>query len=448
MKKSGKYLRAHGLGSQIVLLVVLAVMLTFALYAVLSLDIWRKSGPPQNKNPQQAALDLVLRPLARADVYDPRTDEMISAANTLAPELMLRVVTATNTPPRTEWMPVDGRLQEFLTRLKAVGYSVNRDTGDLFVIELKNGTILASELFPPIPPPRKPNLLSSSLVSGEGLLLLLVIIPLVLFWVANKIARQLRVFATAADKFSIEGPHEPLPENGAAEIRMAARAFNRMRDRLVQFSVDRTRMLAAIGHDLRTPVTRMRLRTDHIEDPELRTDMLRDISRMDSMIDSVLSFLRDGRSNEDRTIVDGQSLVYSLGNEFADIGSEIEVVATQNIQLNIDVDAITRALENLLHNSFRQAKNVRLTLHTMDDEHISIDVEDDGPGIPSELREEYLKPFVSGIVANSDREGHFGLGLSIANSIAVAHGGRLELLDSDMGGVLARMVLPKTSPQG
>lgn len=106
------------------------------------------------------------------------------------------------------------------------------------------------------------------------------------------------------------------------------------------------------------------------------------------------------------------------------------------------MNAITRALENLLHNSFRQAKNVRLSVQIFGNDFVVIDVDDDGPGIPIEQREEYLKPFVTSSRMGGG-EGKFGLGLSIAHAIAKNHGGRLELADSDMGGARVRLILPK-----
>lgn len=448
MKNIFRFVWPPTLGSQVIGLVVLAVMFTFAIYAVLSLDLWQERGPPPRVRPQQAALDLALRPLAALRQRDQEREALILSANVLAPDLNLREVTEENAPPRSEWVPLEGGFKTFLDRLHAVGFSATSGQGGvekepIFIAELQNGMIIASNLFPPIPPPRRPNLLSSSLVTGEELILLLVILPLILLWAASRISMQLRSFARAAEEFSMEGDHAPLVEMGSAEIRTAVRAFNRMRDRLVEYAMDRTRMLSAIGHDLRTPVTRLRLRAEFIEDGELREGITRDIARMDSMIDSALSFFRDGQAEVKYALFSVRSLLQTICDDFADMGAKIKCVAEADAQITGDAEAIERAVENLLHNSTKHAKTVHLTLDNSDSEFIFIDVDDDGPGIPGELREKYVQPFVRGDDTDDDNRRHFGLGLSITNAIATAHGGTLELSKSKLGGLRARISLPR-----
>lgn len=448
MKNFFRFVWPPTLGSQVIGLVVLAVTFTFAIYAVLSLDLWQDSAPPTRVKPQQAALDLVLRPLANSPKRDDRLKTFIQSANVLAPDLNLREVNDENTPPRSEWVPLKGELEVFLDRLQAVGYSAksHQKVGEgsaVFIAELQNGTIIASDIFPPTPPPRKPNLPSSGLLTGEQLILLLIILPIALLWAASRISSQLRSFARAAEDFSMEGNHAPLDETGPAEIRTAVRAFNRMRDRIAEIATDRTRLLSAIGHDLRTPVTRLRLRAEFIDDGELREGIKRDVARMDSMIDSALSFFRDGRAELKHTLFSARSLLQTISDDFADMGSKIKCTAKQDAQIDADSDAIERAIENLIHNSIKHAKTVHLTLDTSDPEFIFIDVDDDGPGIPSALRQEYMQPFVSGADTDDDTRRNFGLGLSITNAIANAHGGTLELSESTLGGLRARISLPR-----
>lgn len=436
------------LGSQVFALVVLAVAFTFAIYTILSLDLWREKGPSTGVKPQQAVLDLALRPLARSLQKDPRLEEFIRSANFLAPALNLREVNDKNVPARTLWTPLEGEIVRFLTRLHAVGYSAPKGGGStsndlVFIAELQNGTILASDLFPPIPPPRKSNLLSSSMVPGEALILLLVVLPIALLWAANKISLQLRGFAQAAEEFSMEGNHDPLLENGPAEIRMAVRAFNRMRDRIAKFATDRTKMLTAIGHDLRTPVTRIQLKTEFIADGELREGITRDIARMDAMINSALSFFQNGHADTNSALFSVQSLLQTICDDFADTGSKVLFTSDGDVQIKADADAIERAVENLLHNGIGHAKTVKLNLNTSDPEFIAIEIDDDGPGIPPDLRKEYIQPFVRGADTGENSGRHFGLGLSITNEIANAHDGRLELSDSDLGGLRARIILPR-----
>lgn len=434
------------LGSQFMGLIILAVVATFALYGVLSLDLWRDPEPPGRKNPQQAVLDLVLRPIAGAPANDPKTAALFQSANVLAPDLDLRVVTADNAPPRKDWVPLSGGLESFMARIHATGFAAQSGESSVFIAELQNGTIIAANLFPPVPPPRRSKLLAASFLRGEELILLLIILPIALLWAASRLSTRLRAFARAAEEFSMEGNHDPLPETGPEEIRIATRAFNRMRERLAKFSTDRTRMLSAIGHDLRTPVTRMRLRAEFIKDDELREGITRDIARMDVMIESALNFFRDGRADGTRSLVDIPSLLQTLCDNFTELDGDIlcdlNLSSSQKIQVNADPGALERALENLVHNGLKHAAKVRVSLHVLEANRIAIDVDDDGPGIPPDMRADYLKPFISGDQTGHESERAFGLGLSISSMIANAHGGTLELSDSAMGGLRARLILP------
>lgn len=434
------------LGTQIIVLVVLAVAFTFGLYAILALDLWHEKGPPRNVRPQQAVLDLVLRPQARRRQADPRLSEIITAANLLAPDLKLVQTTTDNTPPRENWTVVDGGMAKFMDRLHATGYTAKTsDTSpETFVIELQNGTILSSKIFPPVPPPRKSKLLSAGWFSPNRLLILLFVLPIALFWAARKISIQLREFALAAENFSMEGSHTYLAESGPEELQSVARSLNRMRDRIIKHGKDRTRMLSAIGHDLRTPVTRMRLRAEFIKDTDMREGLLKDIGRMDRMIESALSFFRGSRADADRATLDLQSLVQTLCDNNADLGASVACAPGPSLTLLADTDALERAIENLIHNSLRHAKNVRVGLSLTDPNHVSIDIDDDGPGIDPDHRASLLEPFNGGAKSGAAIKGEerFGLGLSIASAIAQAHGGTLVLSDSDMGGLKASIILP------
>src|SRR5207237_9765247 len=158
------------------------------------------------------------------------------------------------------------------------------------------------------------------------LLFAVISVTLLGVWAARALAAPLSSFASAAESFSLNGAASPLPERGPEEIRSVARALNRMRARITGLIDDRTKMLAAISHDLRTPITRMRLRSEFIEDETHRSRMLDDLDQMRSMLESVLSFLRNGRRLEQMTLVDIASTLQLVTDQFTDIGRKVAYV--------------------------------------------------------------------------------------------------------------------------
>ncbi|WP_172300551.1 HAMP domain-containing sensor histidine kinase [Pseudoruegeria sp. HB172150] len=449
MKKLMRLVWPARLGTMVVGLVAISLMFAMGLYALMTVEPLQDKGPPKRIKPQQAVLDLVYRPLANLPAGDPRLDRAIEAANVLAHDLNLRKVTEFELPPRSDWEPAGAEFANILNKRGVVGYTVPATDPEAFqptvLIELPSGTILASAIYPPIPPPKKSVLFSTSIVGGEELILLLIILPIGLLLIAGRISRQLRRFAKAAEEFSSERRHEPLEVSGPAEIRTAARAFNRMRDRIAEYSAGQTKLLASIGHDLRAPVTRLRLRIEFVLDPELRAGMVRDLARLESMIDSALSFLRDGHSTNVQETFSVRSLLQTVSDSYTEVGKNLLFEAPRDSQILGDPEAIERAIENLIGNAFKHADTVRLSLDLSDDDTVSILVDDDGPGIPPEKREMYMRPFASGTEPDENGRISFGLGLPITDAIAKAHQGRLELLESVMGGLRARLTFPKAA---
>ncbi len=274
------------------------------------------------------------------------------------------------------------------------------------------------------------------------LLFAVICVSLLGLWAARALTAPLSSFAKAAESFSLNGAAAPLPERGPEEIRSVAKALNRMRERITALIDDRTKMLAAISHDLRTPITRMRLRSEFIEDESQRGRMLHDLDQMRSMLESVLSFLRNDRKLESMTLVDIASTLQLVTDQFSDMGHKVTYDGPAHAMAMVRPDDLHRSVTNLTENAVRFGAEVTIRLRSTSDT-LTIDVEDDGPGISDERKNVMLEPFVRGDEArNMDDVTGFGLGLSIARAIVLAHGGELSLHDRRPHGLIVRIELP------
>ncbi|GAU86033.1 ATP-binding protein [Bosea sp. BIWAKO-01] len=296
------------------------------------------------------------------------------------------------------------------------------------------------------PPPRPVSILVVATIIVLGLN-----IGALTLWASRGITAPLARFASAAEEFSIDRDPAPLPEEGPLEVRTAARALNRLRDRIHALFADRTRMLAAISHDLRTPITRMRLRVEFIEDHVLRAQFTRDLEHMGTMVQGALSYLRDVDRRQQRSAVDLSSLLQTIADEFSDIGKATRYEGPRRLVATGDAQQLERAVTNLVENAVRHGTQVIIRLRDETDA-LLIEVADDGPGIPQADRLRLLEPFMRGDEARGriDSEG-FGLGLAITRSIAAAHDGELTLHDNQPRGLLARISLPRqaaAAPEG
>jgi signal transduction histidine kinase len=304
-------------------------------------------------------------------------------------------------------------------------------------IGLPDGTMISADILPDRPRP--------PFLGGPWMMTLLfavISVTLLGLWAARALTAPLSSFARAAESFSLNGAAAPLPERGPEEIRSVARALNRMRERITGLIDDRTKMLAAISHDLRTPITRMRLRSEFIEDETHRSRMLDDLDQMRAMLESVLSFLRNDRRLEAMTLADIASTLQLITDQFGDMGRKVAYDGPAHAMATVRPDDLHRAVTNLVENAVRFGAEAVIRLRISADQ-LTIDVEDDGPGISDALKQNMLEPFVRGDEArNMDEAAGFGLGLSITNSIATAHGGTLSLHDRQPHGLVVRMRLP------
>jgi two-component system osmolarity sensor histidine kinase EnvZ len=250
--------------------------------------------------------------------------------------------------------------------------------------------------------------------------------------------RAIRRLATAAEAFGMGRDIGPIRPEGATEVRQAATAFNRMQERVRRFLVQRTEMLAGVSHDLRTPLTRLRLALAMMPArDELRQDvaeMNADVEEMERMVSGYLAFAR-GEGTEQAEPVNLSLVLEEVAAGARRSGAEVAVDAPEALTLSLRADAVRRAITNLVDNARRHAHRVALAAMTQG-RMVFVTVDDDGPGIPPERRESVFRPF------ESDSTGGTGLGLTIARDIVRAHGGEIVLEDSPLGGLRARIRLP------
>jgi signal transduction histidine kinase len=261
---------------------------------------------------------------------------------------------------------------------------------------------------------------------------------------ARGITGPLSRLVTAADALGRGLPHEPLPESGARELKRAARAFNSMRDRLRRYLDSRTRVLAAMSHDLRTPITRLRLRAESLSPPQLRHQFVRDLESMQMMVQGALDMLRGLESTEPVQPVNLAALLEALRDDYESLGLPIEIEGRIERPLACRPQALRRLLTNLLDNARQYAHQVGVRVEEADNE-VVLHIADDGPGIPEAELERVMEPYYR-VEASRDRAtGGTGLGLSIARDIAQGHGGQLALRNRREGGLEATIHIPRQS---
>jgi signal transduction histidine kinase len=253
-------------------------------------------------------------------------------------------------------------------------------------------------------------------------------------WAVTLAVRPLRRLSDAADRFGADVNAAPMPETGPREVRQAAAAFNRMQRRLRQFITDRTRMLAAISHDLRTPLTRMRLRTEMVEDNEQRTKMLSDLSEMEDMIGATLAFAHEESADEKSQPLDLRILLETIAADAQESGEPASLTTGEATVVPMRPRALKRALVNIVDNAWRYGGSAEIVL-ARDSEDAIITVADHGPGIPEAEREAVLRPFYRCETSRSRDTGGIGLGLSIASDTISAHGGTIALSETAGGGL-------------
>lgn len=271
--------------------------------------------------------------------------------------------------------------------------------------------------------------LTAALLSGLALLL------------ARRIARPMIQLSAAAEALGRGEDARLVPEAGPEDIRRMAAAFNVMQERLQRFVSDRTAMLAAIGHDLRTPITSLRLRAEFIKDRDERERFLTTLDEMQTMTEATLSFAREQAVGEPTRPVDVAALTESICADLADLGRDVHFEGTDRLPYRCRPGSLGRAVRNLIENAVRYGERAHVSVRP-DADGLRIIIEDDGPGIAESNVERAFKPFVRLETSRSRETGGSGLGLSIARTIARSHGGDVVLTNRKEGGLRAVIELP------
>ncbi|WP_394560081.1 ATP-binding protein [Aquipseudomonas alcaligenes] len=385
---------------------------------------WVSATPPQAPEVwwREARAHLI-KPLPRAKELN--EDAKADLARLISP----LSETLGEVPPWTDLQPQDWPLSRSAHYLAVDGVGLMGLT-----VRLENGVWLNAAYAKSM----RNSLLSPQALWSLGITALA--LSLIAVLVSRNIARPMQRLAVAAELLGRGEAVPPLPESGPDDIRQTAEAFNRMQSRVQRFIDDRTRMLAAIGHDLRTPLTSLRLRAEFVSDPEIQEKMLATIEEIRSMTEAAIAYAREEATAEETRAVNVTALVESLCDDLAELGMQVSFLGGPKLIYRCRPDGLRRALRNLIENAVRYGERARVGLsHSR--EGIDILIEDDGPGIPLDAQEQVFMPFYRLEDSRNRDTGGLGLGLSIARSIVRHHGGDIRLSNSHSG-LQALIVLP------
>ena len=302
-------------------------------------------------------------------------------------------------------------------------------------VQLPEGSWLNVETGLPLASP------AAVLPSLVGTGVMAVAIGVIVVLMIRRMTRPMADLAAAAERLGRGEEVPPLPERGPEDVRQTTRAFNRMHARLQRFVQDRTRMLAAISHDLRTPLTSLRLRAEFVEDEETRAKILETLDEMQRMTEATLAFAREEARREDTRPVDLAALVESVCEDLRDLDLDVIYGGPPRLLYPCRSVSLKRALRNLIENAVTYGARARVTLQQAPAE-VRVVIDDDGPGIPEADFERVFAPFVRLEDSRSRDTGGIGLGMAIARSIARGHGGDVTLANRAEGGLRVTLHLP------
>ena len=253
--------------------------------------------------------------------------------------------------------------------------------------------------------------------------------------------RSIAELAQSAEDFGKGVDNKVFKPYGSVEVRRAGFAFMKMKERIQRQISERTQMLAGVSHDLRTPLTRMKLQLAMMKNVEEKDEFLADITEMEKMLDGYLSFV-NGEGGEASTFVDMNEMILSIINKFRNTKAMIRYSTNDQVSaIQGREQALKRALTNIISNAFNYGKTIAVNLES-NNSRMEITVDDDGPGIPEDKREDVFKAFYRIDNSRNKETGGVGLGLAIAKDIITSHGGKIELSDSDMGGLRVLISIP------
>lgn len=277
------------------------------------------------------------------------------------------------------------------------------------------------------------------LLSMEVMIMMAV---LLFFWIIHHYTVPFTKFAAAAERLGIDLGTEPLPITGPKVARMAAEAINKMQARIQDLIQARTQMLAAISHDLRTPITRLKLRSQLSNDPEQFSKIAKDLDEMETMIAETLAFARDDSKTEKRIKLDLASLLAAICEDYVEMQHAVTYqVPNERLPVRAGAVSLQRVFSNLIGNALKYAGDAEIALVRAADEVI-VTICDHGPGIPKDQLTKVFLPFYRSEVSRSRKTGGIGLGLAVAQDIIMTHGGRISIENRQVQGVCVTVVLP------
>jgi signal transduction histidine kinase len=272
-------------------------------------------------------------------------------------------------------------------------------------------------------------------------LLTMLLVTAALWFGLRRITGPLRQLSQAAEEFGIDGPTPAMPQDGPAEVRALSEAMAQMQARISGMVAERTRMLAALGHDLRSPITALRLRAEMVDDDETRERMGATLDEMQDMVEATLAYARGILPDQPTEMTDLAALLADLARELGETGPAVTLLQIDAVTVPLRRTPMRRALRNLIENAQRYGNGAELSLIRGAD-RIEIAIDDHGPGIPDADLDRVFTPFTRLETSRSRETGGVGLGLSIAQAIVRAHGGTVRLSNREGGGVRARVTLP------
>jgi signal transduction histidine kinase len=275
-----------------------------------------------------------------------------------------------------------------------------------------------------------------------NMLITFVVLSVLSFFAMRWVTRPLHRLAQAAEDLGRDINRPPLPESGPREVRRAARAFNAMQERLSRYIRTRTGILTAMSHDLKTPITRLRLRAELLEQNETREKFVRDLGEMESMVNSTLGYMRGLDDREPLRAIDVRALVEALQADAEELGKPVRIVGHPVGPFFGKPEGLKRCLQNLLDNALRYGRDVELEIDDSANALV-LHIRDRGPGIPEHQLERVFEPFYRLEASRNPGTGGTGLGLSIARNLAQSMGGDVTLRNRESGGLEATMALPR-----
>lgn len=427
-----------GLAGRIILLVVAIVALVqLVSWAFEDDEGWRMDEP------EEVAAAQVVSATALLDRTPPQDrDTLAEALSGLSLQVSLDDRPATSSSGGRWFREAEQEVREALDDLGDRPLTVSlsgdggRDSALVLSVQLSDGDWVIYRF------PLRAFMLLQREGSGIGSVLFWLFIAGMVFWFSNRLARPLRTFASAAERLGRDVNTDPLPETGSRELRRAAKAFNQMQMRVQRMIDDRALMLAAIAHDLRTVLTRLRLRAEFIEDAEQHAKAEADIEEMQAMLDAGLAFARGETEVEERRRIDLAQLVRDMTEDFARTDGPATYSGPDHLYYRCGPNEIRRAVANLIRNAIHYGKQADVHLASGAD-GVRLTIRDQGPGIAADLQEKVFQPFYRVEGSRNRETGGTGLGLAIARTIARRHGGDINLTNPPGGGLAATLILPQ-----